>query len=389
MLARLANPLLVAAYGALAVGMAVLSLEPPYATPVWPMAAITIAGLVVLIVRTRYARAAFAAAMVLAVLSLAVGSGAESLLAVVAVFEVGVRRRALTAWLCFGVALLCGALGALALSVRTSVGPPILGLQPPMIARDTLLDWGNFAAIIAVTLLIATLLGTNVGHRRRYIGGLVANAAQQAEAARAHERERIAREMHDVIAHSLSVMIAISDGAHAAADEHPHEAKAAIGRVAETGRKTLGEVRRLLGSVRDAEESEAAEHSPQPDASHLATLVSEFVAAGLPVRLVVAGEPWTDPALGLTVYRIIQESLTNVLRHARQVQQVSVALTWTQNDVTILVEDEASFVPTARVSGRGLVGMQERVALYGGLVDAGPRDGGGWRVFARLRREGE
>lgn len=371
--------------------MAVLSLEPPYATPLWPMAAITIGGIAALVGRTRFPHAAFAVAMVLAVLSLAVGSGAESLLVVIAVFEAGVRRRALAAWLSFGVALLCGALGALAFSVRTGVGPPILGLQPPLDARDTLADWANFAAIIAVALLVATLLGTNVGHRRRYIGALVTQAAQQAETARAHERERIAREMHDVIAHSLSVMIAISDGAHVAADTHPHEAKVAIGRVAETGRKTLGEVRRLLGSVRDEDDGQA-EHAPQPDASHLPTLVREFVAAGLPVRLAVAGEPWADPALSLTVYRIAQESLTNALRHARQVRQVNVTLTWTQNEVTVLVEDESSLVHTSLSHaspnfGRGLVGMQERVALYDGLLDAGPRDDGGWRVFARLRRE--
>lgn len=391
---RAVNLLLVVAYAAIAVGMAVLSLEPPYATPLLPMAAITIGGIVVLLARGRYPRAAFVGAMVLAVLSAAVGSGAESLLAVIAVFEAGVRRRALTAWLCFGVALMCGALGALALAVRTRVGPPILGLQPPVVARDTPLDWANFATIIAVALLIAILLGTDVGHRRRYIAGLVTQAAQQAEAARAHERERIAREMHDVIAHSLSVMIAISDGAHASAEENPREAKVAMGRVADTGRKTLGEVRLLLGPVRGESGSEGSQHSPQPDASQLPTLVSEFVTAGLPVRLVVVGKPWNDPAQGLTVYRIVQESLTNSLRHARQVRQVTVTVTWMQDEATILVEDDAAPVHTApshpsSPTGRGLVGMQERVALYDGLVEAGPRDRGGWRVFARLRREGD
>src|SRR5690606_20985517 len=120
--------------------------------------------------------------------------------------------------------------------------------------------------------------------------------------ARALERERIAREMHDVIAHSLSVMIAISDGAHAAVDGSPKQAKEAIGRVAETGRRTLGEVRRLLGSVRA---DSGVAHAPQPDARQLAALAQEFVAAGLPVRLTVSGEPSSDPALGLTVYRIV------------------------------------------------------------------------------------
>ncbi|WP_220700493.1 sensor histidine kinase [Mycetocola zhadangensis] len=385
------NALTIAAYGVLAVGMAVLSMEPPHTTPLWPMVGLGLSGVAVLAYRHRYPRLAFVGAMVFAMLSLAFGSGAESLLAMIAVYTAGVRRSASTAWLCFGIAMVCGGLGALALSVRGSIGPPILGLQPPIDPRDSVLDWANIYLVIAVVLLIATLLGTNVGHRQRHIGELVDRAErlarerdQQAEAARALERERIAREMHDVIAHSLSVMIAISDGAHAAAAERPDEAKEAIARVAETGRRTLGEVRRLLGSVRG---STGAEHSPQPDASQLTALVAEFVAAGLPVRLDVTGSASTDPALGLTVYRIVQESLTNVLRHARRVKWVTVSVRWMADEVTIVVQDASSAVGASTNSGRGILGIQERVALYNGEVQAGPHEDGGWRVYARLQRE--
>ncbi|MFU8945556.1 sensor histidine kinase [Mycetocola zhadangensis] len=390
----IATVLLFLTYGVVAIGMAVLSLEPPFVTPLWAMVVLGLGGLVVLAGRHRYLRGSFAAAMVLAVLSLAFGSGAEGLLAVVAVYSAGVRRSAGAAWLCFCVAGVAGAIGARALTLRGTLLPPMLGSQPPIEARDSLLDWANTFVLIIVVLLIATLLGTNVGHRRRHIAELVDRADrlarerdQQAETARALERERIAREMHDVIAHSLSVMIAISDGAHAAATERPDEAKEAIGRVAETGRRTLGEVRRLLGSVRGDRDGLAMQYSPQPDATQLTALVSEFVAAGLPVRLDLAGSPAPDAALGLTVYRIVQESLTNVLRHARGVDWVTVSVEWLTDAVTIVVCDASSRAPEPGHSGRGLLGMQERVALYDGEIEAGPRDGGGWRVYARLKRE--
>jgi signal transduction histidine kinase len=378
-------------YAVLAVGMAALSLEPPHATPLWPMVLLGLGGLGLLAIRHRYPRLAFGAAVTLAVLSLAFGSGAESLLAVVAVYAAGVRHTGRIAWLAFGTAMASGAIGALALSLRGTVAPPILGLAPRVLARDPFLNWMNAFLIIAAVLLIVALLGTNAGHRRRYIAELVVRAErlarerdQQVEIARALERERIAREMHDVIAHSLSVIIAVSDGAHAAADERPAEAKAAIARVGETGRRALGEVRRLLGSVRD-DRGSAQEHAPQPDASRLSSLAAEFVAAGLPVRLVVAGTPSTDPGLGLTVYRIVQESLTNVLRHARRVSAITVTVTWMADEVTILVRDDGQPAAGGAEEGRGILGIRERVALYGGTAESGPHVEGGWHVLARLR----
>ncbi|WP_219816349.1 sensor histidine kinase [Arthrobacter sp. ZGTC412] len=307
------------------------------------------------------------------------------------------HRTGRVAWTYFGVAMVCGAIGAVVLSVRGIILPPILGLAPRVLARDPLLDWANAYLIIAAALLIAALLGTNAGHRRRHIGELLDRADrlarerdQQGEIARALERERIAREMHDVIAHSLSVIIAVSDGAHAVADERPAEAKAAIGRVAETGRRTLVEVRRLLGGVRGDDQGSAQEHAPQPTALNLTSLVTGFASTGLPVRLTVAGDPSTDPGLGLTVYRVVQESLTNVLRHAHQVHDVTVTVTWTTATVTILVRDTgppASPPTHTAPTGSGILGIRERAALYAGMVEAGPHEDGGWRVFVRLERE--
>lgn len=391
---RITTLLLVVGYGLLAIGMALLSSEPPHATPLWPMVVFGVCGMAVVVGRRRFPRLAFAGAMVLSVLSALWGSGAELVLLVLAVFMVGVRRRASVAWLCFGIALAFAALSALVLPRRGSTGPPILGLVPPTVPRDTVLDWVNTFVLIAVAVLIATLLGINVGHRRRHIQELVDRAErlarerdQQAEIARARERERIAREMHDVIAHSLTVMIRVSDGAHAAMDKHPQQAKEAIALVGETGRRTLGEVRRLLGAVRGEGESPAAGSRPQPDASDLPSLVAEFVDAGVPVALTVSGQPPTDRALGLTVYRIVQESLTNALRHAGQAPSATVTVTWAAKQVTIDVHNSGSPSSEPPGIGRGILGMRERAALYDGVVEAGPDGAGGWRVDARLRWE--
>lgn len=392
---KLADVVILALYAVLVAGLAVLSSEPPYVTPLWAMLVLAFGGVGAIVTRHRYPRTAFAAVMVLFIATFTVGSGAESLLVLLALYTAGVRRPASMAWLCFAIAVACGSVAAVTLPLRGHLGPPILGVQPSIAPRDSLVDWANAFSVIAAILLIVTLLGTNVGHRRRYIGELVLRAEQlarerdqQAETARAHERERIAREMHDVIAHSLAVMIAISDGAHEAIDERPKEAKVAIGRVAETGRKTLGEVRRLLGTVWGDGEAPATEHAPQPDASRLAALVQEFTAAGLPVRFTTTGRPSTDPGLGLTVYRIVQESLTNVLRHARDVRSAEVTVAWLNGEVTVVVQDASTRASATPSAGRGLLGMRERVALYDGELEAGPEENG-WRVFARLRWETE
>jgi signal transduction histidine kinase len=381
-----------AGYVLVATGLALISLEPRFGTPWWATALLGAAGLAVLAARGRMPALAFAGALALAVLSLAVGTGAECLLVAITLYRLGMRLPAIRAWVCFGVAMAFGALGALVFTDRLSSGPSLWG-SPPVTPRDATLDWAVAYAAIAVALLIANVLGTTAGQRRRNVAALVERAEQlarerdqQAEIASARERERIAGEMHDIIAHSLSVIIAVADGAHAAADERPDEAKKAIARVAETGRRTLGEVRRLLGTV-GAEHEGLDPHSPQPDASQLASLVTDFRDAGLPVKLTLTGSPSTDPAVGLTVYRIVQESLTNVLRHARGVEQVTVAVSWTDDAVTILVRDRTSVPTSSMDAGRGILGMRERVALFDGEIEAGPHRDGGWQVSARLQWE--
>lgn len=382
-------------YGIVAVSLILVSIEPRFATPWWITTLLGVAGMCLLWFRARNPQLTLAIAIALGLVSLAVGTGAESLLVLIALYGLGVRRAAVVAWTWFAVTTVCAALAAWIFAARLSTGPSLWG-SPPVTPRDVTLDAVLvFAAAFAV-LLITNLWGTSAGQRRRYVGALVERAEQlarerdqQAEIASARERERIAREMHDVIAHSLSVMIAMADGAHESADARPDEAKIAIGRVAETGRRTLGEVRRLLGAVQGEQGEGMPMTAPQPDALHIDALVAEFRQAGLPVRLTVSGAPSDDPAVGLTAYRLVQESLTNVLRHARGVASVGVELSWTPGEVRIVVRDQSARAVSSGATGRGILGMRERVALFDGSVDAGPHDDGGWQVSARLRWEEE
>lgn len=386
--------LVMGAYVVLAAGLGFLSLEAPHDSPTWVMLVLLAGGIATLRIRRRWPTAAFAAGLALMLLSLLAGTMAEALLVVVALISAGVTRSARVAWLWLAVtALVCSA-GAAIMSHRIRVGPALWGAIIPSTARDPLEGWANVFGFSAVIAVIATLVGLNIGHRRRLVAALVERSEQlkrerdqQASIAGARERERISREMHDVIAHSLAVMIAMADGAEAMAVRRPEESREAIGRVAETGRRTLDEVRRMLRTVRDDDGSLMPSQEPQPGIAQVPGLVDEFRAAGLQIRLELTGSLGHDAVLGLTVFRIVQESLTNVLRHARMVCDVLVRLEAAEDEITILVEDTAEVATQPIDPGRGLVGIRERAAIYDGLVETGPRAGGGWRVFVRLPRE--
>ncbi len=365
-------------------------------TSLWAVIPLALAGAAALLFRRRRPVLVFAVSNVLFTVSSLLGAGAATVLPLLTVYAVAVYRSSRAAWACFGVGAVVTALDALVFALRTRFGFALLEPIEPPVSGDFLSDWGTNAVSSIVVLMVATLIGTNVGGRVRYVAALLDRAAQlarerdqQAEIASAQERERIAREMHDVIAHSLSVMIALSEGAHAAAETRPEQARTAMGRAAETGRRTLGEVRRLLSSVR-SDRSVAVEHAPQPGAGDIVALVEEFERAGLPVRLRLSGTPDVDAALELTVYRILQESLTNALRHAAGATEVVARVEWTAAAVELTVEDDAPHPADAGTDpGRGLVGIRERAALYGGEATMGPREGVGWRVFVRLPRRGE
>lgn len=246
----------------------------------------------------------------------------------------------------------------------------------------------------------AVFLGTTVRTRRQYLESLEERAEraererdQQAWLAATAERTRIAREMHDVIAHSLSVVIRLADGAVTVNRTDPDSATSAMEQVAVTGRQALAEMRRLLGVLRDAPTagvSSVVEMAPSPGLAHLDTLLDDVRATGLWVELTMTGSPRALPGTAeAAIYRVVQESLTNVLKHAVSPTRVDVELRWRADRVLIRVRDDGTVVGLpGGASGHGLRGMLERVALYEGDVTYGPTSPRGWEVNATIRVNG-
>jgi signal transduction histidine kinase len=194
--------------------------------------------------------------------------------------------------------------------------------------------------------------------------------------------------MHDVVAHNLSVMIALADGAAFAVARSPRQAADAMRSVSDTGRQALGEMRRLLGVLRDDETE--AQRSPQPGLDDLDGLVEQVRGAGLPVVYQVTGRPFAVPVgAQLAVFRIVQEALTNTLKHAGADATAAVSLRYEPTGVEVEVIDTGRSTSAVSPFGHGLIGMRERTAVYGGSVAAGPAIGGGWRVHARVPLEHE
>ncbi|WP_433533543.1 sensor histidine kinase [Micromonospora sp. CA-263727] len=212
-----------------------------------------------------------------------------------------------------------------------------------------------------------------------------ANQRALAEQAVADERRRIARELHDVVAHHVSVMGVLATGVRRVLRRDPDAADEAIGTIEETSRATLRELRRLLDVLR-TEAEPAAELSPQPGIAGIETLTEQVREAGLPVALTVAGTASAlEEGVALTVYRIVQEALTNTLKHAGNTATAQVRVSLAGNAVEVEVTDTGRGPrPDTHRVGHGLVGMRERVGLYGGLLRTGARPGGGYRVYARI-----
>ncbi|MGH2903787.1 MAG: sensor histidine kinase [Solirubrobacteraceae bacterium] len=249
----------------------------------------------------------------------------------------------------------------------------------------------------------AGVLGVTIRQRRALLISLQEKAArleverdQEGRLGAAAERARIAREMHDIVAHNLSVMIALADGATYAMDSSPERAIQATRRVSATGRQALEEMRRLLGVLR--EESSAHPFEPQPGLDRLDDLLARVHAAGIPVTMELDGDPHELPdGVQLTVFRVAQEALTNQLKHAERPTRAHLALSCQPGAVELEVTDTGSgetdevpvFSLAAASGGRGLRGMRERATAYGGKLDAGPGPDGGWRVHLSLAPEAE
>jgi signal transduction histidine kinase len=249
----------------------------------------------------------------------------------------------------------------------------------------------TFGAIIAGMLAVGIWgLGAYAQTQRRYRRELQQRAAsaerereQLAQIAVHEERASIARELHDIVAHSVSVMLVGVRGARDVLRTSPDAAEETLARVERSGEQSLAELRRILALLREPEQ--AAESHPQPSLAELTELVAGYRAAGLPVRLELIGQPVPLPSgVELSVYRIVQEALTNALKHSDPTD-VIVTLAYRDGRLELEVVDDGA--PTqlgAATSGAGLVGMRERVALLGGELETGEREGGGFRVAAHL-----
>ncbi|MEU8081366.1 sensor histidine kinase [Catellatospora citrea] len=273
-----------------------------------------------------------------------------------------------------------------------------------MVAADgtKLISLSAGIVINLVVMVITFLIGRTVRARREASAALAERALAaegsrqaHAEQAVAEERRRIARELHDVVAHHVSVIGVMSTGARRMLHRDPAAADEALATIEQTSRTTLRELRRLLFVLRsEGARDDDADRSPQPGLSALRTLVEQVCEAGLSTSLRVDGELGeVDPGVALTAYRIVQEALTNALKHAGPAR-AEVRLTVDGRLLTIEVFDtgrgpyartlSADGITIGAVTGHGLLGMRERVAVYGGTLRTGPRPGGGFRVHARI-----
>ena len=246
--------------------------------------------------------------------------------------------------------------------------------------------------VLAVACMVATVavgvLGARLARARREVARLEERLARDTEAERAlaaaDERARIAREMHDVVAHTLSVVVAQADGGRFASSQDPAAGTRALETIAEVSRAALAEMRALLGLLRDADDEVAL--GPQPSLDDIPSLVAATRDGGLDVSYVTTGTPRPLPiGAGLAAYRIVQEALTNVLRHAGPGPQAYVQLTWEADALMVAVSDDGRGAAARDDgAGHGIAGMRERAAVFGGTLTAGPRAGGGFLVRARL-----
>jgi signal transduction histidine kinase len=254
-------------------------------------------------------------------------------------------------------------------------------------------QWITTLIVVNLAIAFSWALGEFAGARRAYhaeleqrLRLLETERDQQARIAVADERARIARELHDVVAHAVSVMVVQADGAAYAVHSQPDLAERAVKTISSTGREALTELRRLLGVLRS--EDAAGERTPQPGTQSLSELAERVRAVGLPVQLDIVGNVDDLPAgVGLGIYRIVQEALTNSLKHAGPGSSATVRVERNGDRVHLSIVDNGHRSNRTLVGvsgGNGLIGMRERALVFGGTLEAGPRPAGGWQVRATL-----
>ena len=329
-----------------------------------------------LVWRRRYPLSVFAFAVVVALVQWSANvTLAADVALLVYVYTVASRYPLRVAVLAAAVVELGVALAALRWDLAASLGQP----------------WLASVLLLSAPVLAALLLGVSVRIRRQSVDALTERAErlererdQEAAIAVAAERTRIAREMHDVVAHSLAVMVTLSDAAALKLAVEPERAALAMREVSATGHQALDEMRGLLGVLRAADDRAGLQ--PQPGLADVGGLVEQVRATGITAELSMTGSASSlTPGAELTAYRIVQEAITNTLKHAQAPKRITVDIRLRDDSVTIDVQDDGvGNGLAAGTQGMGLAGMRERVAVHGGMVSTGPDPTGGWGVHALL-----
>jgi signal transduction histidine kinase len=363
---------LLVALVAIAVGVGQLS-EAPGESSTVGVVLVAVSGAV--LVWRRYAPASILAlTLALTCATLAIGDDPRGVSALVALYTTALMREPRVSLACLVPAVVVAVVLSLAVP-----GP-----------RDGSEGDVGYAIGNAVLFVGVWGLGAYMQTRRRYLRELEARAdqlererEQLAQIAVMEERTSIARDLHDIVAHSVTVMLLGVRGARDVLRTSPGVAEDTLARVEATGEQSVAELRRILALLR--EPHAGAMSRPQPSLADLEALAADHRAGGLPVRLTIAGSPRPLPGgVELSIYRIVQEALTNVVKHSRA-NGVTVTLSYRAAGIEVeVIDDGVPLAPDDGQPGHGLVGMRERIALLGGTLEAGPRDGRGFRVAAWL-----
>jgi signal transduction histidine kinase len=274
------------------------------------------------------------------------------------------------------------------ISLVVAVGGAAAGIVALVLSADA--DVAD-VAVNYVVGITSWAVGLTVRNQREHTARVEAQREADARRAATDERIRIARELHDVVAHHLSVIVVQAEAAQEVLAARPERAGKAMATVADTARSALGELRRVLGVLRSEGGVGDGGRAPQPDLDAVDDLVASVREAGLTVAVRTEGEPRAvGGVVGVAAYRVVQEALTNVLRHAAA-RRAEVALDYGPDALVVIVSDDGRGCPSASdqdwSAGHGLAGMRERVTILGGSLDAGPRAEGGFTVRARLPLE--
>lgn len=343
-----------------------LLIDPPAATL---SVLVLVASIAAILLRRRWTWTMSIVVLVLGLVSMFHSASADFFAVPIMIFTLAVHRSARSALVYFLLAL------------GTIVIAPFLPWTP----RFSEVEDGMISIVLFASAVIGLLAGLVARGRRMYVAALVEQAAllerekqMVGELSAERERTRIAREMHDIVSHTLTVVVTLADGAVAARDETA--ARGAMAASATAARGALGDLRRLLGALRD---DSAAAYSPQIDASSIPETVERFVDIGLPVRLTVTGEGDEDAVFRLAVLRVVQEGLTNALRYSKSPQAVDVMIDHRPEGTEVQVRNDGAVADAPSVgTGQGLLGVQERVGMLGGEVHAGPAGAGEWLLRA-------